>query len=264
MALAPKFAVYIPGLGRPDDAAVQALASAVGLSPVEARMVLASRLPKRVASTPDAQDAVDRVLSLKAAGFDAFAVSFEALHRSRPVRAKTARLSDDALEFDPGPRFTADAGVRLVVHGRILSGKSVKSTASTRTKYGTPVSVGANYEESGSSELFVHLYGASPAESVDLRPQAFNFRFLGADAGPTKVGALKAFFEKIRARWPALRFDDTLLRVPPAIDESSSIDSVDAGRLGKVQTETREGTNEGGVLKASYLLAVDALRPDFP
>jgi len=262
--LAAKFGIFLPGTGtgKEGDEAAQALAAAVDISVVDARMILVSRLPRRVASAATASEAADRVLSLKGAGFDAFAASFESL-RVRPPRARTARLVDGGLAFEPGPAFSSGDGVRLIVQGQILSGQSVRSTTSTRTQYGTLVPVGANYQESRGSETFVHFYGATPSVAVEIRPQGFNFRFLGAEAGPTKAGALKALLGKLRSLWPAALLDDTLLHVPPANEESSATEIVDAGRLASVETERREGSNEGGVLKASRLLAIAALRPDF-
>jgi hypothetical protein len=261
-SLSAKYGVFVPGRGLAEEPVVQALSSAIGTSPVDARMILASRIPRRVLSTPTAEEADDRVRTLRGAGFQAFAESFESL-RARPVVARTARWDAEGLAFEPGLRFPPQDGIRLIVRGRIVSGQTVKTTVSGRTKYGGLAPVGASFDQAGTSEQFVHFYGASPEIAVGIRPQAFNFRFLGPDAGSTKAGALKALLGKIQAQWPEVRIDETLLHYTPASEEVGSTDSFDAGALGAVETNRRTDSNEGGVLRAALLLAILALRPDF-
>ena len=253
--LVPKFGVYIPGRGTPESPDAEALAAAAGVSIIDARMMLASKLPRRVLATVTEEEASGRIGALRAAGFDAFAISFQAL-RARPPQSRTVQFAGGGVEFQPGGSFP----VRLIVHGQILSGQQNKSVVSARTKYGALVPVKSEIQRSGDSEPFVCFYGATHDQAVDLRPRAFNFRCLGADAGVSKAQGLKAFLARIRTMFPEARYDDTLLHVAPPQDDVSSTESYEAGVLGSVQKTHRTESNEGGALRASLLIAIVALR----
>ena len=255
--LRPNFGVYIPGYGSSEAALAEALATSAGLSNADARMMLASRLPRRVLVTVTEEEASDRVLTLKGAGFDAFAVSFQAL-RARPPQARAAQFIGAGVEFQPGGSFA----VRLMVHGQILSGQQTKSVVSARTKYGALVPVNTRFDQSSGSEQFVCFYGRNHAEAVEIRPRSFNFRCLGADAGVSKAQGLKSFLDRLRALFPDVLYEDTLLHVAPPQDDVNSTEAFDAGVLGSVQTSHRTESNEGGALRASLLIAMATLRPD--
>jgi hypothetical protein len=251
----PNFGVYIPGTATSESPAAGALAASTGLSIADARMMLASRLPRRVMATVTEEEASGLVRTLRGAGFDAFAVGFQEL-RARPPQARAAQFTSAGVDFQPGGSFP----VRLVVHGQILSGQQTKSIVSARTKYGAMIPVSTRSDQSSGSEQFVCFYGATHAQAVEIRPRAFNFRCLGADAGVSKAQGLKAFLDRIRGLFPEVRTDDTLLHVAPPQEDVSSTENFDAGVLGSVQTSHRTESNEGGALRASLLIAIATLR----
>lgn len=253
--LRANYAVMIPPIGTADAAAVRALASTVGISDADARMALASRLPRRVASTATAEEARECALNLRGAGFDAFAASFESLRR-RPPQARSATFVPGGVEFEPGGAFA----VRLIVHGRILSGQQTKTSLEVRSKHGALVPAGSATVASSDSEAIALFYGERAAQAVDLRPRGFNFRCLGAEAGPTKAAAMKMFLERVRALFPEAAYDDTLLRVAPPSDDTLGAESVDESAMGSARVVRRVQSNEAGVLRAALLIAMSLLR----
>jgi hypothetical protein len=256
--LRPNFAIYLPVLGRPDEAAVRALAASTGLAPLDAKMILTSRIPRRVAAAVTSEEAEDKVRSLRGAGFDAFAVSLETL-RARPNQARSARLTSDGIDFEPGRAFSKDDALRLIVHGKILSNKSSKAEVS-KEKHGIQVAVGSGSLQSSDAEQIVIFYGITPDQAVEIRPRSFNFRFLGSEAGHSKAMALNSLLERLKTLFPEVRMDDALLHVAPPTEEVGYSETHDQGALGNLQLTQRSQSNESGVLRASLLIAHSLLR----
>ena len=115
---------------------------------------------------------------------------------------------------------------------------------------------------------------------MEIRPDAFNFRFLGTDVGISKVQSLKAFLDRIRGLHPTVRIDDTLKRLPPSseyADSGASIDSLFvssdtipqlpaplqavARSQGFTASSHRTDSNEKSALRMALLIAMAALRP---
>lgn len=232
------YGVYIPGAATPDERTTAALARAAELSLADARLLLTSPLPKRVRAEATSSDAAARVRLLREGGLDAFVVKADALKRTRPLRATSFRK--DPIAFDPG---AVALEPRLIVQGLIRSSRQVDRTMIIDDPYGPPRIERIRGEKSSEAARFIHLYGESHAQVVEIRPAAFNFRALGQDFGPTLAANVARFI----ALFPRARVDDTLLRCPPLEDVDTD------GQFAR-------GSNEEAALRTSTLIALDLLR----
>ncbi|HLF93552.1 MAG TPA: hypothetical protein VJB14_08820 [Planctomycetota bacterium] len=253
--LQANYGIYIPAYATSDGAAIRALATSMSLSEADARMLLASRLPRKVSSTATAELASESVLCLRGAGFDAFAVGFKAL-RARPPLARTAQWAGDAVDFQPGGAFP----IRLIVHGQILSSNQTRSNVAARTQAGGLVPAGSASVSSSDAEPFVHFYGESHARAVELRPRSFNFRFLGAEAGVSKAMGLKNFLVRVRSIYPDARYDETLLHCAVPGDDLDGTETYDEGAAGGLSVRRISHSNEAGALRAALLIALAFLK----
>ncbi|HEX7899970.1 MAG TPA: hypothetical protein VF950_19540 [Planctomycetota bacterium] len=248
-----EYGVYIPGAAAAEERTIDALSRAAELSRIDAQMLLASPLPKRVRSESTSSDAAARVRLLREGGLDAFVVTHEALGRVKPVRAKSFRFDGGSLRLEPPEASFEPGALRLIVLGEILSSSRVDQSVSTPRRYGPPVVERVKGERHTSGERFVHLYGESHARVVEIRPQSFNFRALGTDFGPALSGNVATFLERLRRVFPDVRSDDSLLRFPPMPD--------DLGKVGgTVEHEVHKEDNEAQTLRTSILIALDLLR----
>lgn len=240
-----EYGVYIPGAAAPEEAVCAALAGAAELSLIDARMILTSRLPKRVRVEGTAEAAAGLVRRLRNGGLDAFVITEEALRRARPPRATSFRVQGGRLLLDTGP-FEPE----LAVHGEIRRSRRIDSL---RANYDgvSPIIERARGIADDRSERFLHLYGDSHARVVEIRPRDFQFRALGRDFGVSLAANERAFLELLRTLRPKLRYDDTLLRHPPA----------EEGRIARSDAITvHEESNEAAALRTSTLIALDLLR----
>ena len=248
-----EYGVYIPGAAAPDERSIDALSRAAELSRIDAQMLLASPLPKRVRSEPTSAAAAERVRLLREGGFDAFVVTAEALARVKPVRAKSFRFEGGGLRLDPAEASFEPGTLRLIVLGEILTGLRVDKAVRTPRLYGAPVVERVTGERRSSGERFLHLYGEGHERVVEIRPQSFNFRALGAEFGPALSGNVAKFLERLRGLFPDVRSDDALLRSPPMPDDLG-----EAG--GRLDHAVHKEGNEEAAMRTSTLIALDILR----
>jgi hypothetical protein len=247
-----EYGVFIPGAATPDERSIDALSRAAELSRIDAQMLLASPLPKRVRSEPTSDAAAERVRRLREGGFDAFVVTREALSRAKPIRAKSFRFDGGSLRFEPAETAFEPGGLRLIVHGEIQNRSRVDRTVRVQTFEGPPRVEKTTEDRRSSEERFLHLYGDTHARVVEIFPQAFNFRGLGADFGMALSGNVAKFLERLREMFPEARYDDSLRRHPPMPD--------DLGSDGPEARSVRKEGNEEAAMRTSTLIALDILR----
>src|SRR5688500_9517687 len=150
-----EYGVFIPGAATPDERSIDALSRAAELSRIDAQMLLASPLPKRVRSEPTSSLAADRIRILREAGFDAFVATREALRRVKPARTKSFRFDGGAVRFEPAASFEP-GGLRLIVHGEIQTRSRVVRTVHHPNPYveGVPRTERTTEDRRSSDERF--------------------------------------------------------------------------------------------------------------
>src|SRR5688500_2029346 len=189
-----EYGVFIPGAATPDERSIDALSRAAELSRIDAQMLLASPLPKRVRSEPTSSLAADRIRILREAGFDAFVVTRDALRRVKPIPIKTARFDAGALRCEPAAASFEPGGLRLIVHGEIRTRSRAVRTVRVNDDDGPPRVERVTEDRQSAEERFLHLYGDGHARVVEIRPRSFNFRaLLGAAFGPALSGNVTLF-----------------------------------------------------------------------
>jgi hypothetical protein len=246
--------LFLPGYGSTDETAAGHLASATGLSPADARLLLRSLHPRRLGAYRTAAEAEDRALSLRGAGFDAFVVPKSDFDRVRFPRIESASFEAGGVTFRPAGGFDP-GGLSLVVRGEYRSGQEKIERQEVRSK-GRVLIERTRRERRGDAEDFLHLYGTDPRTAWELRARDFEYRScLGPRFGPTVAANLRAFVELLRGTFPDAAYDDLLLRRPPPPDFD-----VQTTGIG-ITTETRSEDNEKPVRAASFLLAWRLLRP---
>lgn len=246
------FGVFIAptASGDPDK-----LAAASGLSRADAKMLLVSKLPRRVTLEPTAEAATSRARALKDAGFDAFVVSRSALAKS-PPRAKIFSVDGGSLVFDV-LRF-APGELKLVVEGELQRTTEEQETDRVEDG-GRVIREVVDRSRRSDAEPFFHLYGDSYRKAVEIRPRGFNFRALGKDFAPTMAMNAARFLALLRSLFPAAVQDDRLRRYPPFPDEG--IFAYDeAGMDADRERKVRKDDNEKAALATSQLIAIHALR----
>ena len=237
-----EYGVFIPGAATPDERSIDGLSRAAELSRIDAQMLLASPLPKRVRSEATSDAAAERVRALREAGFDAFVVTREALKRVRPILTKSFLFEGGSLRFEPAEASFEPGALHLIVHGEIQTRSKVVRTVHRPNPYvdGPPTTERTTEDRRSSDERFLHLYGEGHDRVVEIRPRAFNFRGLGPAFGLALSGNVATFLDRVREMFPRARYDDSLRRHPPMPDELES-----SG--GEERAVHREGNEEAAL-----------------
>jgi hypothetical protein len=245
--------LFLPGLGTTDETTAGHLAAATGLSTADARLLVRSLYPRRLAAFRSAAEAEDRALALRCAGFDAFVVPKEDFDRAVFPKIGSARLEGGGVAFRPAGAF-GPGGLKLMVRGEYRSGRDVIVRQEVRSK-GRLVHERVERDQERDSHDFLHLYGSDPGTGLELRARDFEYRScLGPRFGPTSAANLRAFVELLRETFPDAVYDDLLLKRPPPPDFDVSTTGVG------VTTETRSEDNEKPARTASFLRAWRLLR----
>ena len=256
------YGVFLPPNASSDEDKIARLGQMTGLSQVDSKLILASHLPRRVFTVKTASEGKDRVRFLRAAGFDGFIVSFDALARVRVPQIHSAAFSPEGIDFQPVGSFHREE-LRLVIHGEFITGHDIERTITTYprgiTGFQHPRTENS-HDRSNTSEQFLHLYGESHDKVFELRPHKFNFHCLGTDFALSAALNQQAFIQRLKTLWPDLRYDDTLLKHPPILEDQIVSDRVSGGNPLRIEVVERKQGNEEGAVRASFLLALSILR----
>lgn len=211
----------------PADAvvAVEALATAAGMAPAEARMRLAPEPPALLARlAPAAADAL--VAQLRKAGLAALAVDEQQLAEEERTLARSVAFGPASVTFTPraGPPLElAWDEVRVILRGAssvrtqrehvektrgLDMGKALVTggLAATRTSEKT---VRSNQEET-SQIIFVF---AQDGRGALLSEHALDFSCLGPHMQPVRTANMGVLVKLLRERAPRAYFDERLMRL---------------------------------------------------
>jgi hypothetical protein len=257
------YGVFIPPYSTSDQGSIAALAQVTGLAHSDAQIILSSHMPRRVFTTQSDSEGADRVRSLRAAGFDGFVVSFDAIAKARAPQIHAASFTPDGVVFQPSGGFRPGE-LGLIVHGEFRSGFDIERTVTTYFSGigGLPHSPRqeSTHDKTSSSEPFVHLYGKTHDQVFELRPQRFNFHCLEKDFALSAAINLKTFIQRLRTLSPNAKYDDTLLKFPPILDDQVVSDHVVGGNPMRLEVVQHKQGNENAAIRASFLLAFSMLR----
>lgn len=256
--------VYLPAYATQDLARAKALATAMGVALIDAKMILAARSPRRVGAFARREDAEAMIRALGEAGLRGFLLDRrEFAANAFVVRAKGLERRGDALAFrpieilGPAPEISTNEmvlprdAVKLIVLGQFVQNK-VRAVAREDGVYGQFTSIG---------EGFLHLYWGSTSGYLELRHTTFDYSCL-----PEKAISGTANFsgvsDGIRRFYSGAAFDDVLLRQPgdsEIMTASIPVDwNVGTTFLGAV-SYSKSASNEPVAMCASRIIAKSLL-----
>ncbi|MFO0612576.1 MAG: hypothetical protein U0414_08320 [Polyangiaceae bacterium] len=215
------------------DAAAPRLAELMGSTAFEARMWIASAIP-RVLARPDGERARALASALARDGFDAEVLEDLELERGLEVRAaRSMQFQEAGLVFVDGALAWGDVAtiVRAVSRGNVV--RSTVTVEKVRVGRGGSVDVvrESSHEEHPKGEL-LYLFGAQGPAWL-LAMDTLRYPTLGIPLRPTQRDNFNAVIERIRASAPRAYYDDELVRQgPPRHDVTRVRDSEVAAPVG--------------------------------
>lgn len=250
-----RFGVYVLGRGRSEEGQVELLSLRSGLAPADARQALISAIPRRTSDHRDPAEAERVASEIRAAGFTALVVDAQELSSYRPLEVRGADFNEGGVSFRPSGRFLPDA-LRLMLHGRFTSTTELKSEATViDPRSGARVGTGSDQVRQEQGESFLHLYGATLSDVVELRANRFDFRCLGKDLAATRAGNLRAFMERLQGLFPQALVDDTLLKHPLRARGEAAYSFSANVFVGSVEQHSKKVSTEDAARRASLLIA---------
>jgi len=234
VAFGPNYFVYISGQGKRDDSKVRAFASALGLIPYEAKMILGAPGPRRVGSYAKEEEAQEKALALRQAGFVAFVVDKERFSRSPQVFRARKAVEDGAgllftIETAPAPgehtaRVTELPQPKGIVRAAVAGFYTQTTTYTDGSKSKLSVITSSKTHV---RDPFIHLYSEDPHTILEIRGPRFECAWLpelGAELADARWLKLAERF----ASFYAVPLDTTLFRVPEEAGLITAALNVDA------------------------------------
>lgn len=217
------------------ETAAPRLADLLGSTALEARMWIASTIPRVVGRAFDDERAHGLAAALEQAGFHAEALDDTEVERAvADVRAvRTMQFHDAGLSFADGTLAWADVVtmVRAVSRGNVL--RSSVTVEKVHVGRGGTVDVvrESSQQEHPKGEL-LYLFGVQGPAWL-LAMDTLRYATLGIPLRHTQRDNFLAVVERIRASAPRAHYDDELVRHgPPRLDISRVRDGESAGPIG--------------------------------
>lgn len=232
--IGPGYFVYISGQGKRDDAKVRAFASALGLSPYDAKMILGATGPRRVASFAKEEDAQGKALALRQAGFVAFVIDKARFSRAPQVFRALKAVEDPAgllftIETAPAPgehtaRVLELPQPKKFVRGAVVGYYTQTTTYSDGSKNKLLITTSS---KSMVRDPFIHLYSEDPHTILEIRGPKFECAWLSELAGLVGDARWLKLAERF-ASFYSIPLDTTLFRVPEEAGLITAVLNVDA------------------------------------
>lgn len=241
--------VALLSLATPVETEAPLLAEALGVTPYEAALALRVPSPTIVLRTGDRQKALDLLAKLRARGHDAVACDENAVvFAAEMAHLKTFRFDDDGFDYTSSQggagrvRWSEIVAVVRAVHRsrqehlekstsrKIDFGRAAMSGGLMLTKKVTTSSVKAVEEREQVAYVF-----SSSGVPVLVRESRVHYEGLGDARRPSTVENFAALLAHVRARIPALAYDERLAAPRPGGEKvqagahgTSSASSTDA------------------------------------
>jgi hypothetical protein len=247
------FVVALSSLVTPIEVESAALASDLGLTPYETRMMLTAGLPAIILTTPDRERALGLLAKVRGRGHGAIACDGDAVVGSSDMTSlHYFRFEPDALVTDVPPRNEERLPYDDILVGiRALHRRSNETTTEVKEKKfdatraiasgGLIMRKSSTREIKTSSEdreQVFYLFRKSGQKPWILAEGGAKYNGLGADISHTLFHNFLKTIERLKSLAPTARFDDRLLtakKMPERISrpggsgtrETSSADGVD-------------------------------------
>jgi hypothetical protein len=202
------------------------VASLLGKEIIDARLLLAGKIPRIIVSYPDPEAADSMARRLRDAGLSAFICNDSEI-RNRPARfrAHTARSDERGVIFEDrlGGEVRVEAcDASLIIMGRIQRPTQEK-ISTTKMKLNVPATVltggipimrrvtKKDVKESFQSEDFVRIYDRGSSDPrVEMLQNHIDYNFLGPKLTPSAAANLNIVVTKLLEWFPLAIFDKRL------------------------------------------------------
>jgi hypothetical protein len=235
-----------------DDAGAAQLGADLGVTPYEARMVVAAGYPSIVATRADAEHASALVARLHMRGYDAVAVD------SAEIVPSEAMTAMDRFAFEPGAVVVAHARLELADILCMLRAthrtRSATETTTTERRFSAgrslltgglsnTTTVAKHAMQSAESrEQVLYVFRRSGETPWILREQGRHYEGLGEALGRTQVENFATTIRLLRERAPTATYDERLV-----------------GRARVAERSAVHGTAAHSTVTSSSSAGVDAL-----
>lgn len=269
--------LYLPGHLGGDAEAVRRLETAAGISVSDARMLLHSKFPRRVAAHATPDDATAAAAMLQAQGFPAFVVSRdEAMSCPTLVTARSAEFGDSVVSWRHDLRkneVAAELGeildrcvlqrseqVLAVFRGCVRWSTRSESTT-TRTGSIGPVRIhesrAGDVSLEGDREQVLLVKGGGYDSFIVVRERHFDFACLGKDRAYGPGANLGRLHARLRALSPSAHHDESLMQFSG--DMGFAFQTAGTGARGPGVTEStvsRHSSTFDSLIQMARLLAL--------
>ena len=218
------FVVAIAELKGTVDAEAAALGADLGVTPYEARLLLAGGTPAVLKTTPDKALALDLLARVRARGHGAVACDASAVVGSGAmVSMRRLRLGEQAVTLDdrPGESLPYDDVLALIaaVHRRRVD--TATQTRETKLSVGRAVMTGGmaftktvktdTRSAAEERESVLYVFRRSGATPWILQENGTSWAGVGGALAPSVGENFRLGVERLRALAPGAAFDDRLL-----------------------------------------------------
>jgi hypothetical protein len=218
------FVVAVAELKGTTESEAAALAADLGVTPYEARLLLAPGTPAVVKTTPDRGLALELLARLRARGHGAVACDTSAVVASSAMVAmRRLRVGEQAVTLDdrPGDRLPHDDVLALVaaVHRRRVD--TASQTRETKLSVGRAVMTGGmaftktvktdSRSATEDREAVLYVFRRSGATPWILHEHGTSWAGVGRPLAPSEGENFRLAVELLRALAPAAAFDDRLV-----------------------------------------------------
>ncbi len=264
MAIGPGYLVYVAGQAKRDDARVKAFAGVLGLGLYDAKVLLGSPGPRRVASFVRQEEAETKALELRQAGFTGVVVD-----KDRYSRAPKVFKALKAVEQPDGLCFTIEtAPAPGELQARVLEYPQPKGlvravvlgcyTQTTRLTSGGPREKSSTTSRTEIRAPFIHLYAEDPHTILEIHDPRFDFPWL-KEIGVYGDQRWIRLAERFGAYYGA-PVDRTLFQVPEEVQIITTPLNVDAvtGRIGSGAVSLSSSSDDSPLAMAASRIIVYA------
>jgi hypothetical protein len=262
---APSYFVYIPPFAGQDPELAATLSKRLGLTMIDAKMLLAARAPRKVGAYETREEADRSISEFRSMGLHAFIVEKdEFASKAFVIRGKGLEFRVGACAFrpieiaGPSPDLRAGDPEMVLPQGHV---KAIVAGLFTHRKQKASVDEHGAIDVSSrdDSEPFVHLYWGSASGLLEIRQGEFHYGCIDA---PARAASSRLNFqfvaEALRRFFSPAPYLDLLLKNPNEADQMVAALPVDWSKgplmLGAV-TAQKSSSDEGIQVTASRILA---------
>jgi len=257
------YVVTGPGSSSTPEAAKH-LAAAVGLSPYDAKLKLATAVPQILMAAANRSDAIELQMLLDGAGVPTRCLSHrEIVHAPIVYQAMGCYLGDQAVTFlckDGDTVAVPYADAKVLVKARIRT----RSEKTVDGRNGAGFLSGQRRESHSEREtsFLLLLYVAGP-RLLEIGQQEFNYGCLGGGKSMSSLRNFEMLCSLFTKRFDGAQFDDALCRTAGSYEKVGESYSSSPGLTAIRRERSRDFSDERFVREAAWLIALTSVEGEW-